>query len=115
MTTEIFTLALARAQRTENLSPQVYNVLSSIATHMKRQGSVTIPKLAINLGISFNAVQMHLHRSPHLFKIEKSNKRRPGINMISITDEAIALMVRINEKTKRYADQIEQELQDSAA
>lgn len=115
MTTEIFTLALARAQRAENLSPALYNVLASTAAHMKRRGQATIPTLAINLGISFNAVQMHLHKSPHLFEITKNGKRLPGINLITLSAEAIALLVKIETKTRQYAVEIEQEFTDTAA
>ena len=106
MNTQTYAIGLARALRVENLAHAVFNVLTVVAREQATHGHTTIPRVAMVLGISFNAVQMHLHRSPHFFTIEKSSRRRPGINVLTLTSEAIALLVKIQKSANLYAKQI---------
>jgi len=114
MTTELYTLALARAQRSEELSPQLYNVLASTAAHVKRHDHATIPSLAISLGVTFNAIQQHLIKSSQLFVIDRKRWGKAGMSLISLSEEGLALLVTIDTKTRAYAEQIEAELAEAS-
>lgn len=106
LNTQTFAIGLARALRVENLAHAAFNVLTVIAREQAGRGQTTIPRVAAALGISFNAVQMHLHKSPHFFEITKSAKQLPGVNLLKLTPEAIALLVKIQKKANHYAKQI---------
>jgi len=106
MNTQTYAIGLARALRRENLAHAVFNVLSVVAREQALHGFATVPKVVETLGITFNAVQVHMHRNAHLFHIQKREHRRPVFHMLTLSDEAIALLVKIQKSAKLYAKQI---------
>lgn len=104
MTTETFTFALSRALRALNLSPQLYNVLTSIAWQQRKREFATTPAISIQLGITMNAVHIHYYKSPQLFLIEKKPERLGGsLNQITLAQEGIELLAAVKHKVEAYA------------
>ncbi len=106
LNTQTYAIGLAKALRRENLPHPTFNILTVIAREQGRFKDTTIPRVAMVLGISFNAVQQHLHKSGHLFEVTKSERRKPGINVLRLSPEAIALLVKIQKLAHQYANQI---------
>lgn len=101
-----YTLGLAAALKSVALSHALFNLLTSIARAQALRGYATTAQAAIDLGITFNAVHLQLHKSPNMFSVSKTeptSQGRPAMNALRLTPEAIALLVTINKKAKRYA------------
>jgi hypothetical protein len=66
--------------------------------------------------VSFNAIHLHLHKSPHLFRKVIDPDRKCGVlNRIQLSHESIDLLAVIDRKTRTYAAVLEEEFKDSAA
>lgn len=101
-----YTIALARALKAENLSHALFNILTCIGRAQVDRGFATTAQISIDLGVTFNSVHIQIHKSPQLFSINKDkhrSERGTVMNRITLTDEAIALLVTVKKRAKRYA------------
>jgi hypothetical protein len=105
-----YTLSLAAALKAENLSHALFNILTCIGRAQAERGHATTAQISMILGVTFNAVHIQIHKSPQLFRITKgstkSAKRGGGMNHITLTEEAIGLLVSINRRATKYAKDI---------
>ena len=106
LNTQTYALGLAKALRVENLAHGTFNVLTAIAREQARHGHATTTRIALALGVSFNAIHLHLHKSPHYFRKVIDPERKCGVlNRLQLSEEAITLLVTIQRKAARYAEQ----------
>lgn len=101
-----FNLAIARALRSVELSHALFNVLASIARQQVSRGYATMAQVAIDAGVSFNAVQQHLLKSAHLFTQERRPEREGSAGhfvQVTLTQEAVTLLRDVNARAIRYA------------
>ena len=105
-----YTLSLAAALKAENLSHPLFNILTCIGRAQAERGHATTAQISMVLGVTFNAVHIQIHKSPQLFRIEKgsnkSAKRGGGMNHITLTEEAIELLVSIQRRATKYAKEL---------
>ena len=96
-------IALARALKKENLSPALFHVMLSVARQEVARKYATTVQVCIDLGVSVNAIHIHLHKSPWLFE-NKSEVRKGIIRRIGLSAEAVELLVKVQKSAKRYAN-----------
>lgn len=106
MTTETFTLALARSLRAENVHSSLYHILASVAYQERAHGFALVSRISEQIGISTRGVHMTLHHYRYFFKA--AEPRRIGIpTRLTLTQEAIDLLVKIKRKTDQNAARLE--------
>ena len=101
-----FNLAIAKALRSVELSHALFNVLASIARQQANRGFGTMATAAIDSGVSLNAVQQHLIKSPHLFSTHRRDVREGSAGHfleIRLSQESIDLLHTVNCRAIRYA------------
>ena len=99
-----YTVGLAAALKSEALTHALFNLLTAVARSQAARGDATIPQVAIALGVSFNSVHIHLHKSPDLFEVRRGEIKDGGtLNRITLSAEAIPLLVTVNKRAKKYA------------
>jgi hypothetical protein len=102
-----FSLGLAQSLSRYQLSPAIFNVITSVARATTLTGHATIPQIAADCGITFNAVHQHLQpaKSGHLFhqhRTAKDGTRFPMLR-ITLTNDATAIFAKVLQSAKRYA------------
>jgi hypothetical protein len=104
MSIAAYTIGLAAALKSEALTHALFNLLTAVARSQAARGYATIPQVAIALGVSFNSVHIHLHKSPDLFEVRRGEVKDGGtLNRITLAAAAIGLLVRVNKRAKKYA------------
>lgn len=104
MTTTDYTIALAAALKAEQLTHALYNMLASIARAQSLRGYASTPQIAIDLGVTFNSIQIHLGKTPDLFTVSRCETRTPDgtLRRITLTPDAIKLLSSIKKHVDSY-------------
>lgn len=105
MNTQTFTIGLARALRKEYVAHSLFNLLTVVGCHQVKDGHTTIPRVALALGVTFNAIQQHLIKSGHFFEVNRKRWGKAGMNLLTLSPEGIALLVKIQKTADTYAKQ----------
>jgi hypothetical protein len=93
-------VAFQKARARLYLSPALHSLLTAIAIAQQTTGYATIPSLAASLGCTYQSVDLHLLKSPHLFHITRHPRPRP--NEITLTQESIEILIEANRLTRHY-------------
>ena len=91
MTSDEYTLALSSALRSVNLSHQLYDVLTAVATAQKAQGFATTPGISMVIGCTYQNIVLHLLRNPSCFSFDDSQPPRK----IMLSQEGIDLLMKV--------------------
>lgn len=96
-----YTIGLAAALKTENLTHALFNLLTSIARAMASGTKATPARCSLELAVSHQSVYLHVCKNPDLFEVHPGH----GRTHYTLTPEAVRLLVSVNRKAKRYARQ----------
>jgi hypothetical protein len=95
-----YALALAKALKRESLSHPVFNILLAAARAQAVRGFATIPQIALDISVTFNAVDQQLRKAGHYFLVDDSTMPKK----LTLTTEAIFLLQTVNKHARRYAE-----------
>lgn len=98
--------AYAKALHDKDLSSQLHSLLTAIAiAQASTEGRADIPYLTQTLGISPAAAARHCRLSPHLIK---SAGHAASETTVTITQEAVSLLIDVEAATNRILRSLEQ-------
>lgn len=99
MTRSEYTIALSAALRTQNLTHQLYDVLTAIAVIQSRTGEPTNKAaVALTLDCTYHNIVKHIERNPDFFTITDSKR---GLNWLALTQAGIDILAKVQEAVER--------------
>lgn len=99
MTRSEYTIALSSALRTQNLTHQLYDVLTAIAVIQSRTGELTNkPAIALALGCTYHNIVKHIERNPDFFILSITKR---GMLGVGLSQAGIDILAKVQEAVER--------------